>query len=107
MKKAFLTLVMAAACYGSYAQNTFPPSGFVGVGTLSPGDNFTAAAPSGTTQINIARFENSTNGYYTTFSASGSSSVVPSWINSSQILEFVAGPSAKGIIDSYQSPLVF
>jgi uncharacterized coiled-coil protein SlyX len=36
MKKLYITLAMAAFCYNSYAQNTFPGTGNVGIGTTSP-----------------------------------------------------------------------
>jgi len=36
MKKLFLTLSLATFCFATYAQNTFPSSGNVGIGTTSP-----------------------------------------------------------------------
>ncbi|MHB8209031.1 hypothetical protein [Mucilaginibacter sp.] len=36
MKKLLLTLSFAIMCFGTYAQNTFPSSGNVGIGTASP-----------------------------------------------------------------------
>jgi hypothetical protein len=36
MKKTLLTLAIIMASYSTYAQNTFPPSGNVGIGTASP-----------------------------------------------------------------------
>ncbi|HEY9533555.1 MAG TPA: hypothetical protein VIQ77_03430 [Mucilaginibacter sp.] len=36
MKKTILTLAIALVCYCSYAQNTFPLNGNVGIGTTSP-----------------------------------------------------------------------
>jgi len=117
MKKLYTTLIAIVAIVQiSYAQTQWTTSGsniynsntgYVGVGTSNPAFRLDVAAASGTAEINIARFYNSTNSNYTTLSASGTSSVVPTWTNGSQILEFVAGTSGKGVIDSYQSPLVF
>jgi len=36
MKKLLLSLLLAIACFATYAQNTFPSSGNVGIGTTSP-----------------------------------------------------------------------
>lgn len=79
----------------------------VGIGTVSPTTQLEVSSATGTAEINIARFNNSTNGYYSAFAAAGSASNVPSWSSGSQIVEFYANPIGKGIIDSYQSPLVF
>jgi len=81
--------------------------GNTGIGTTTPATRLDVTSATGTAEAAIGRFINSTNGYYTALDASGTSSNVPSWSSGSQILEFVANPAGKGIIDSYQSSLVF
>jgi hypothetical protein len=61
--------------------NVYTTSGNVGIGTPGPGDKLSVFSASGTTQINIASFNNSTNGAYTSLTTSGSASIVPTWPN--------------------------
>src|SRR6202012_6009288 len=112
MKKTLLTLAVIAIAQFSYAQ--FSSSGGnttamdnVGIGTTSPSTSLEVTSASATTQINVARFDNATNGSYTSLTAAGSSSVVPTWLNGSQIVEFVPYSTGNGIISSYSGNLLF
>ncbi|MCF7843688.1 DUF5011 domain-containing protein [Candidatus Gracilibacteria bacterium] len=87
--------------------------GNVGIGTTSPSYKLDVVgaprfnAASGPSQTALAVFNNLTNGGYTTITGAGSSSVVPTWIDGSQILEFVPYSTGDGIIDSYSGSLQF
>jgi hypothetical protein len=65
------------------------------------------AAPSDTSQVNIAQFINSTNQGYTSISASGTSSAVGSWSDGSQIIEFVPYSTGNAILDAYTGNMIF
>lgn len=82
---------------GSTQTTAFNPSDVV-----SP----TVYGNSGTTQATIAKFINGTNQSYTTVDGAGSASVVPTWTNGSQILEFVPYGSGNGIVSSYTGNLL-
>lgn len=101
-------LALALMTAGAAAQtNTFPASGNVGIGTTAPSAPLDVTGASGTTQTNITTFNNSSNGAYTSMTSAGNASIVETWTNGSQIVEFVPYSSGNGIIDAYTGNLLF
>jgi hypothetical protein len=113
MKKALLSIIAIAIAHSSFAQWTTGTNinntntGNVGIGITNPGTKLAVVDASGTSQVSVASFSNSTNSSYTTITASGSSSVVPSWVNGSQILEFVPYSTGSSIVSAYTGSLLF
>ena len=62
MKKVFLSIAIALVSYFAYAQNTFPSSGSVGIGTTSPA-----------TAFDIELNQNGTQGIYVNNASTGTS----------------------------------
>lgn len=82
-------------------------NGNVGIGTTSPGASLDVLGYSGSSQTNVGKFDNGTNGAYTSMSSAGPTSVVPTWNNGAQILEFVPYSSGNGIVSAYTGNLLF
>lgn len=76
---------------------TFSSSVTAGTGSFS--------ATIGTGQLDIAKFNNTTNGSFISIGAGGSASVVPSWVNGNYI-EFVPS-TGNGSISAYTGNLLF
>ncbi len=85
----------------------------VGIGTSSPTTPLEVVGASrfnhasGTGQTNISTFINSTNNAYASITAAGVSSVVPSWINGSMIMEFVPYSTGNAIFSAYSGDITF
>jgi len=67
MKKLFITLLLVSTCFAAYAQNTFPASGAVGIGTTSPTQPFEVVSATGgsfspTAKSTAVFFQDLTNG---------------------------------------------
>jgi hypothetical protein len=92
---------------GAFAQNTFPASGNVGIGQTSPWAALNVLSFAGTTQSNISQFVNGTNGAYTSMTGVGTESIVGTWSNGSQVVEFVPFSTGNGIVSSYTGNLLF
>ena len=101
------TFWIAAWAVSASAQNALPTSGNVGIGITAPVDPLEVVGASGTSQSNIAAFVNGTNNAYTTMTGVGSASVVGTWSNGSQVLEFAPFGSGNGIISSSTGALLF
>lgn len=94
---------------------TIDASGNLSVGSSSEAGRISAVAttgiaglfksPSGTSQVNIAHFQNTTNNAYLTVSSAGTTSDVTSWANGSMIIEGVPYSSGNMIIDAYSGSL--
>jgi hypothetical protein len=102
-----LAIYIATFALSAAAQNTFPASGNVGIGTTAPTALLDVNGSSGTTQTDVAKFDNSINGSYTAIASAGSASIVPTWTNGTQIVEFVPYSSGNGVISTYTGSLLF
>jgi hypothetical protein len=82
-------------------------SGNIGIDTSSPVSPLDVSGYSFTTQSNIAVFVNGTNSAYTSMTGVGSASIVNTWSNGSQVLEFVPFSSGNGVMSAYTGSLLF
>jgi hypothetical protein len=79
----------------------------VGIGITVPINPLEVIGDSGTSQSNIAVFQNGTNNAYTSITGVGTASQVGTWSNGSQLLEFVPYSTGNGIISAYSGNLLF
>lgn len=105
MKKILLTILLIAAFGYSYAQNTFPLSGNVGIGTTSPSTNlqinYNTANGSGLS------LNNANNSAFLTLQVNGSLGYnVPNWANST-VLESVPVSGGGLVLSSYTGDINF
>jgi len=91
----------------------YESSGNIGIGTTSPTTPLEVVGASrfnhasGTGQTNISTFINTTNNAYASITAAGVSSVVPSWIDGSMIMEFVPYSTGNAILSAYSGDITF
>jgi hypothetical protein len=91
----------------------YETGGNIGIGTISPTTPLEVVGASrfnhtsGTGQTNISTFINSTNNAYASITAAGVSSVVPSWIDGSMIMEFVPYSTGNAIFSAYNGDITF
>lgn len=88
----------------SFSDGSTQATAFNPAGISSP---INVIVGSGTSENNIAKFTNGTNGAYTSMTGAGNSSHVPTWSDGSQILEFVPYGTGNGIVSSYTGNLLF
>lgn len=103
----FLLAICLLASNSIAQTNTFPSSGNVGIGTTNPSNIFTVQGNPANTQLDVVKISNGANNAFTSLGLVGNSSVVPSWADGSQYLEFAPYSSGNGIIDTYTGSLLF